>query len=139
MVTSTPPRSAQVEAAVRLERAEQDLSEAQAACQQAVAAAQAAAQELALPSGIDPSTVSSIDTEPPPPLAMIAGGVTGVQTGLKAAAAVRVTNSPFGMERTPPIGRFSPPQLRATTGVPVGSTAVAVKPARSCRGSIVAV
>jgi hypothetical protein len=46
MTTSTPPRSAQIEAAARQERAQQSLAEAQAACQQALAAAHAAALEL---------------------------------------------------------------------------------------------
>lgn len=34
----------------------------------------------------------------------------------------------------PPTGRLSPLQLRSTTGVGVGSTVVAVRPAKSCRG-----
>lgn len=81
-------------------------------------------------------------TEPPPPFAIIAGGETGVHTGLNAAAAVRVMTSPLGMERTPPTGKLRPLQLRpllaAMSGVVPGvAVVVTVTSATICRRSIV--
>lgn len=67
---------------------------------------------------------------------MMAGGVTGVHSGRKAAEAVRVTTSPFGMDRIPPTGRLRAPQLRPldTNGASVG-TGPAL-PGNSCRASM---
>lgn len=78
------------------------------------------------------STGWSFEIEPPP-FAMIAGGLIGVQTGLKAPAAVSVMISPLGRERTPPDGRLNieqPRRLGMTKG-PVGSGGAVVMDAIS--------